>query len=120
MGVNLYMRIINGNTSSHGFRICFLNPDGVMGKTRGPAITSLDADLMVLSETHLTSELMKIVDGSFPKYRKFWGAPNSKAFSCSRGRSLGCSSPAMVRWFSLSSSFSQCSPSWCFYPRGQW
>ena len=74
LDINLYMRMVNGNTRP--LRICYLNADGdaVMGKTRGPAILALLADVITISETHLTADLLKLVDGSFPRLRSLWGA----------------------------------------------
>ena len=76
LDVNIYMRMVNGNTRL--LRLCYLNPDGVMGKTRGPAISALPADVIAISETHLTADLLKLVDGSFPRFRSLWG-PASQA-----------------------------------------
>ncbi|CAE6970349.1 unnamed protein product, partial [Symbiodinium sp. CCMP2456] len=67
-------RMVNGNTQP--FRICYLNADGFMGMTRGPAISALPADVIAISETHLTADLLKLVDGSFPRFRALWGAPS--------------------------------------------
>ena len=77
LGINCYMRMVNGSTSFPPLRFCFVNVDGVMGKTRGAAIDALPGDIMVLTETHLTTELLRVVGQSFHGFRCFWGAPAS-------------------------------------------
>ena len=72
LDMNLYMQMVNGNTRP--LRICYLSADGVMGKTRGPAILALPSDVIAISETHLTADLLKLVDGAFPRIRSLWGA----------------------------------------------
>ena len=76
VSLNFYMRMVNGNTSV--LRFCFANADGVLGKTRGVAIDDLPADIFALSETHLTSNTMRVIDGSFPQFACYWGAPATK------------------------------------------
>ncbi len=72
--INQYMRSTHGNTSCQ-LRFTFLNPDGVSGRTRAAALTSLNSDIICLSETHLTSELQTLAQNSFTGYQAYWGAP---------------------------------------------
>ena len=80
------MHIFTGNPSAavrsdphkthfQGTSIAFVNPDGISGKTRKPAIGALNCDIIALSETHLSKELMKSAEGGFPGYNPFWGIP---------------------------------------------
>ncbi|CAE6972997.1 unnamed protein product [Symbiodinium sp. CCMP2592] len=79
LGVNLYMRMVNGNTRP--LRICYLNADGVMGKTRGHAISALPADVIALCETHLTLPIcLKLWMVLFLAFGPF-GAPLPKPVS---------------------------------------
>ena len=67
------MHILNGNTRNT--TITFLNSDGIMGKDRPATIGNIDSDVIALSETHLSANVMKLAYGRFPGYTNLWGAP---------------------------------------------
>lgn len=73
-GHNRLMHTLNGNTGGCT-RFAFLNSDGIMGKDRASSIGEIDADVIALSETHLSDNLMKLAHGRFPGYSSFWGSP---------------------------------------------
>ena len=70
------MRCTHGNTTRHqALRICYLNPDGIMRQTRGVALSALPADIIAISETHLTAEHHKLLGRNFYDFTTHWGAP---------------------------------------------
>ena len=76
MAVNFYMRVMNGNTACHkAFSLCFINADGVMGNGRTHALQATQADVIAISETHLSLEHQRCIQRSFGQYECFWGAP---------------------------------------------
>ena len=76
--VNVYMRIMNGNTTSDGrLSFAFVNADGVMGQTRAQALLALNSDVVAIGETHLSKEQQPLMRHAFHGYDCHWGAPVS-------------------------------------------